>query len=88
MTEPGHGGLQACAAGVKYFDMGVGQARHKDEWSNTVYALFDSFIAFKPQGLAVTVPVAAAARLKRAIKSNSSRWAVAQDLRKRLKGSR
>jgi CelD/BcsL family acetyltransferase involved in cellulose biosynthesis len=77
---------EACASGVAFFDLGVGQARHKDEWSNTVYTLFDSFIAFKPQGLVLTVPLAGVARLKRAIKSNRHLWAFAQDLRKRLKG--
>jgi hypothetical protein len=32
--------------------------------------LFDSFIAFKPQGLALTLPLATVSRLKRAIKSD------------------
>jgi hypothetical protein len=32
----------------------------------------------------VTLPLAAAARVKGVIKSNSTLWAVAQDLRKRL----
>lgn len=77
---------EACDEGLRFFDLGVGQARHKDEWSNTVYALFDSFIIFKPQGLLVTVPRAITARLKRAIKSNPHVWALAQDLRTRLKG--
>jgi CelD/BcsL family acetyltransferase involved in cellulose biosynthesis len=75
---------EACGADVKFFDLGVGQARHKDEWNNIVYSLFDSFIALKPQGLVVTLPLAAAARVKGVIKSNSTLWAVAQDLRKRL----
>jgi len=75
---------EACAAGLKFFDLGVGQARHKDEWSNIVYPLFDSFIALKPQGLSLTLPLSAAARVKGVIKSNSTLWAVAQDLRKRL----
>lgn len=77
---------EACEAGLKFFDLGVGQARHKDEWSNTVTALFDSFIALKPHGHALTLPRAFTARLKRAIKSNSHAWAFAQGLRKRLSG--
>lgn len=76
--------VEACAAGVRFFDLGVGQARHKDEWRHTVYPLFDSVIAFKPQGLVLTLPLAVAARLKRAIKSNRHLWAFAQDMRKRL----
>jgi CelD/BcsL family acetyltransferase involved in cellulose biosynthesis len=75
---------EAANAGLAYYDLGVGQARHKDEWCNVVYALFDSFIAFKPQGLLVTLPLAAAARLKRAIKSNRMLWSFAQQVRRRL----
>ena len=75
---------EACETGLKFFDLGVGQARHKDEWSNTVYALFDSFIAFKPQGHLLTLPRAITARLKRAIKSNSYAWSLAQTVRKQL----
>jgi CelD/BcsL family acetyltransferase involved in cellulose biosynthesis len=75
---------EACEAGLQFFDLGVGQARHKDEWSNTVCALFDSFIAFKAQGLVLTLPRAVGAQLKRAIKSNRYAWGLAQAVRKRL----
>lgn len=78
---------EACDDGLKFFDLGVGQARHKDEWSNTDYALFDSFVAFKPQGLALTLPRAATGRLKRTIKSNRRLWSFAQNLRKRFGNS-
>ncbi len=75
---------EASNAGLAYYDLGVGQARHKDEWCNVVYTLFDSFIAFKTQGLLLTAPLAVAARLKRAIKSNRMLWSFAQQVRKRL----
>ena len=75
---------EASEAGLAYFDLGVGQARHKNEWCNTVYALFDSFIAFKPHGLLVTLPLGVTAQLKRAIKSNRHLWSFAQAMRKRL----
>jgi CelD/BcsL family acetyltransferase involved in cellulose biosynthesis len=77
---------EASDAGVAYYDIGVGAARHKDEWADVVQPLFDSFIAFKPQGLVVTAPRAAYARLKRAIKSNPHLWPLAQKLRMRLFG--
>jgi len=77
---------EACEAGLAYFDLGVGKARHKDEWCNTEQALFDSFIALKPQGHFVTLPRATAARLKRTVKSNRYLWSLAQNLRKRLRG--
>ena len=75
---------EASDAGLAFYDLGVGQARHKDEWCNVVQDLFDSFIAFKPQGLLLTVPLASAARVKRAIKSNRHLWSLAQAVRKRL----
>lgn len=77
---------EASSTGLAYYDLGVGQARHKDEWSNTVYELFDSFLAFKPRGLLVTLQSAAVVRLKRAIKSNSHLWSFAQQTRRRLFG--
>jgi len=42
---------EASDARLTYYDLGVGQARQKDDWCNTVYELFESFIAFKPHGL-------------------------------------
>jgi len=77
---------EAADAGLAYFDLGVGKARHKDEWCDVVQALFDSFIAFKPQGLLLTLPLSAMARLKRVIKSNSRLWSAAQEMRTRLLG--
>jgi CelD/BcsL family acetyltransferase involved in cellulose biosynthesis len=64
----------------------VGAARLKDQWADVVQPLFDSFIAFKPHALLLTVPLAAAARLKRAIKSNRSLWPLMQRLRRSLLG--
>lgn len=77
---------EACEAGLAFYDIGVGAARHKDEWADVVQPLFDSFIVFKPQGIAITVPLAAFSRLKRAIKSNPHLWPLAQKLRMRLFG--
>ena len=76
----------SCEAGIAYYDLGVGKARHKAEWCDTEHALFDSFIPLKPQGLLVTLPRAAASRLKRVIKSNRHLWSFAQATRKRLLG--
>jgi len=75
---------EASNADLAYYDLGVGQARHKDEWCDVVYKLFDSFIAFKTQGLFLTLLLATAARVKRAIKSNRTLWSFAQQMRKRL----
>lgn len=51
-----------------------------------MYPLFDSYIALKPQGLAVTLPFMVKSALKRTIKSNPKLWALAQKMRKALKG--
>ena len=77
----------ACQAGLAYYDLGVGKARHKDEWCTIEYALFDSFIPLKPQGLLITLPRATAARLKRMIKSNRHLWSFAQAVRKTVRGA-
>ena len=53
---------QASAQGIALYDIGVGAARHKDEWCDVVQKLFDSFIALKPQGLLLTLPLAAKAQ--------------------------
>ena len=77
---------EASAKGIAFYDIGVGAARHKDEWCDVVHKLFDSFIAFKPHGWLLTLPLAGKARLKRAIKSSRHVWPLAQRLRRSLLG--
>ena len=49
-----------------------------------ILELFDSFIAFKPQGQLLTLPLAMTARAKRAIKNNPHVWGAVQRLRRTL----
>jgi len=77
---------EASAQGIAFYDIGVGAARHKDEWCDVIQKLFDSFIALKPQGLLLTLPLATKARLKRGIKTNRHAWPLAQRLRRNLLG--
>ncbi len=72
----------ACRAGLAYFDLGVGAARHKSEWSTVTYSLFDNFVPLKPQGLALSVPYAVKGMIKRSIKSSPRLWALAQKVRR------
>jgi CelD/BcsL family acetyltransferase involved in cellulose biosynthesis len=72
--------------GLAFYDLGVGAARHKSEWCDVEQKLFDSFVAFKPQGLVVTLPLSLAARAKRRIKSSPKLWTLAQGLRRMLRG--
>ena len=77
---------EASRQGLAFYDIGVGAARHKDQWADQVQPLFDNFIAFKPHAHLLTLPLAASARLKRAIKSNRHLWPLVQRLRRRLLG--
>jgi CelD/BcsL family acetyltransferase involved in cellulose biosynthesis len=77
---------EASAEGIAFYDLGVGGARHKSEWCDVEQELFDCFLAFKPQGLLLTLPLSTAARAKRAIKSNRRLWAATQSLRRLLRG--
>ena len=77
---------EACAQGLALYDFGAGSGAHKEQWADVVEPLFDSFIAFKPHALSLTLLLAARSRLKRAIKTNRYVWPVAQKLRTRLFG--
>ena len=77
---------EACAEGLAIADFGAGWGAHKEQWTDLVQPLFDSFIAFKPHGLTLTLPLAARSRLKRAMKSNPHLWPLAQKIRARLFG--
>lgn len=77
---------EACDDGLAYYDLGSGAAQHKSEWYTTLYPLFDSYIALKPQGLVLALPYAAKSFLKRTIKTNARLWALAQKARKWVRG--
>jgi CelD/BcsL family acetyltransferase involved in cellulose biosynthesis len=61
---------EACRQGLAFYDIGAGTARHKEQWCDVRHPLFDSFIALRPEGLVLTLPLAAIARAKRVIKSS------------------
>jgi len=75
---------EASAKGLAFYDIGVGGANRMEQWADVVQPLFDSFIAFKPHGLTLTLPFAALLRLKRSIKSNRYLWPLVRKLRARL----
>jgi CelD/BcsL family acetyltransferase involved in cellulose biosynthesis len=77
---------EACAEGLAIADFGAGWGAHKEQWTDLVQPLFDNFIAFKPHGLTLALPLAARSRLKRALKSNPHLWPLAQKIRARLFG--
>ena len=75
---------EACGTALAFYDIGVGASRHKDEWSDVEQTLFDSFLAFKPQGYLATLPAAALTRLKGAIKASPRLWPIALRVRQTL----
>jgi len=78
----------ACNEGLAYYDIGVGGARHKERWSDVVRPLFDSYIAFRPQGMLVTTPLSGVSRLKRTIKNNETLWPLVLKARRKLFGQK
>ena len=76
----------ACRQGLEYYDIGVGAARHKERWCDISRPLFDCYIAFKPQGLLITVPLAMSSRIKRWVKNNRVLWPMVQNVRKTMFG--
>jgi hypothetical protein len=66
--------------------IGTGPDRHKEQWCDVRHPLFDSFIALRPEGLVLTLPLAAIARAKRVIKSSPYLWRLAQRWRRTLFG--
>jgi CelD/BcsL family acetyltransferase involved in cellulose biosynthesis len=63
----------AIARGFSEFDLGVGEARYKDEACEIVESLFDSAFAFTGKGRLAAWAFLAARRAKRALK-HSPRW--------------
>jgi CelD/BcsL family acetyltransferase involved in cellulose biosynthesis len=75
---------EACGNGLAFYDIGVGASRHKDEWCDVEQSLFDSFLAFTPQGYLVTLPLAALTRLKGALKASPRLWPLVLRIRQTL----
>jgi CelD/BcsL family acetyltransferase involved in cellulose biosynthesis len=72
----------ACGKDFLRYDLGIGQARHKSEWCDEEIDLFDSYIALDETGYALTLPMAALSRAKRAIKNSPLLWSLVQTLRR------
>jgi CelD/BcsL family acetyltransferase involved in cellulose biosynthesis len=75
-----------CRRGLKFYDLGVGEARHKSEWADTDVPLFDSFIGFGPMGKLAALPLSMRSRAKRVIKNEPHLWALVQRVRRLLRG--
>jgi CelD/BcsL family acetyltransferase involved in cellulose biosynthesis len=78
----------ACRRGLNFFDMGAGDARHKEEWCDIVTPLFENIIAFDERGYLLTIPLAAQEAVKRFVKTRPYLWLFAQSIRRKLFGQR
>ncbi len=78
----------ACRRGVNFFDMGAGDARHKEEWCDVDTPLFENIIAFDERGYLITVPLAAQEAIKRFVKTRPKLWFLAQVIRRKFFGQR
>lgn len=76
----------ACRNGLNFFDMGAGNARHKEEWCDIHTPLFDSVITFNKRGYFLTGPLALGSAVKRFIKTRAKLWHLTQTLRRKLFG--
>jgi CelD/BcsL family acetyltransferase involved in cellulose biosynthesis len=77
------------ARGVATFDLGVGEARYKDENCDAEEPLFDAAVAVTPLGLAVGTLALLRQRIKRWAKQTPWAWKLADGLRQgafRLRG--
>lgn len=79
---------EACRRGLNFFDMGAGDARHKDEWCDIRIPLFDTAIAINERGYFTTLPHVAISVGKRFIKTHPQLWSLAQTVRRGLYGQR
>lgn len=78
----------ACCKGLNFFDMGAGDAHHKDQWCDVNTQLFENFIALEERGYLLTLPLSAVTTVKRFIKTRPGLWAFAQWVRRNLFGER
>ena len=77
---------EAIARGLTTFDLGVGEARYKDDACETVEELFDSAVAVTALGRVAAFAFMAKQRAKRRIKRSPRLLAFFTRLRARLRG--
>lgn len=74
----------ACARGLKTFDLGLGEARYKRMFCGEREAMADVLFAGRAMGALARPILAAALRAKAAIKNDARLWAAIQRQRRRL----
>lgn len=70
-----------CREGLHSFDLGVGEARYKQTWCDTIEPLFDCYLPVSAAGWALYAVKAGKRRLKGAIKRSAFCWRMVQQVR-------
>lgn len=73
-----------CQQGCTEFDLGIGEARYKDQWCDRHEPLFDTLIGTTTAGRAFCFTEANRRRLKRIIKRSAWLWPAVKKLRSRF----
>jgi CelD/BcsL family acetyltransferase involved in cellulose biosynthesis len=72
------------ASGIRHFDFGVGEEKHKISWSNARTALFDTTFPVTTAGRCYAVVEGAQRRLARAVKQNRALYGALKAVRRRI----
>ncbi|MBV1701482.1 MAG: GNAT family N-acetyltransferase [Hyphomicrobiales bacterium] len=75
-----------CTRGLRWFDLGTGEARYKSDYCEIDEALFDLVLPVSGKGLLIAKAEQGRLHLKRAIKQSPALWSMVKALRSRLKG--
>jgi CelD/BcsL family acetyltransferase involved in cellulose biosynthesis len=70
-----------CKAGIKTFDLGIGEARYKNMVCNETVPLFDSFVPVTLKGRAVALAFSLGLSAKRSLKQNQKAFKTARRIR-------
>ena len=73
---------EKCRAGLHTFDLGVGAARYKETWCDTLEPLFDLYAPVNLLGYGLFKVKSAKRRLKHGIKNSPLAWRAVETLRK------
>jgi CelD/BcsL family acetyltransferase involved in cellulose biosynthesis len=74
---------EKCRAGLTSFDLGIGEARYKDNWCDVAEPLFDTILPVTMRGHAAALGESMRLRMKRLVKQTGWAWKMVQKLRAR-----
>lgn len=78
---------EACAAGQRFYDFGVGDEPYKRSWCDTQTTHFDVLLPLTGKGRVLAGSLSLLGRLKTAVKRNPAVWQAVKGLRRRAVGA-